>query len=92
MKESEADYVALLIQQAFRYAHGGIQDITGIVGASQPAGEIRNELLSALARIKAGDTDVVTLSEFDAKLRTAQVMGMIDEEKYNQITKSMEEI
>lgn len=92
MKESKADRAALLIQQAFRYAHGGIQDITGIVGASQPAGEIRNELLTLLASIKAGNTDETTLSEFDAKLRTAQVMGMIDEEKYNQITKIIEEI
>jgi hypothetical protein len=92
MPQTIADQIADLIHETFKYAHGGFRDITGIVGASQPSGDVRHELMLCAAQLKRQNIDAELLSKVDANVRTSHVMGLITDETHNKIIDLLGEV
>ena len=91
MSKSPIDQIGDIVHQSFRVAQGGIGDITGIIGASQPSGEVRRELYETLATLKKQpDTD--GKEAFYAQVQTARTLGMLDEVAESKINALLEEI
>ena len=85
------DQIAAILHRAFKVAHGGLRDVTAIIGASQPSSDLRSELFASLARLK-GRHAQQDLYDFHAKLQIAQSVGILDENAINEIYNLLEEV
>ncbi len=88
---SPINQIGDILHRSFRVAHGGIGDITGIIGASQPSGDVRKKLYEALAELKKDATEEA-IDSFYAHLQTARTLGMIDEVAESKINTLLEKI
>lgn len=91
MEKSPIHQIGDILHKSFRVAQGGIGDISGIIGASQPSGDMRKKLFSALAAIQ-NEPSEKHIQDFYAQIQVARTLGMLDESAEHTINLLLEEI
>lgn len=86
-----SESIADLIHQTFKHGRG-VQDISGIIGASQTSDHIRHELMTCAVQLKRSDLNKEIVSKVDANVRTANVTGLMTDDTYNKIQELLGEL
>ena len=87
-----SEQIAKLIHQAFKHERG-IQDVSGLIGASQVSTDsVRHELMTCAAQLKRSDINQDIVSNVEANIRTANVSGLMTDETHDKIQDLLKEI